>query len=98
MSIYGAPGATLEASVGYTTGSLGTIRVRIVNTPSGATFLAATTTGVTEAPTGSGVYFWTGAAPTTDGVYTIYWDLGSDASIVATEDLYITSSAVGFGR
>ncbi len=92
MSIYAATGATIEASVAYLTGVLGTLRVRIVNTPAGATFLAATTTGVTEAPTGSGVYFWTGAAPTTAGTYTIYWDLGSDATIVATEDLVVTLS------
>lgn len=88
-----APGATLEASVGYATGVLGILRVRIVNTPAGATFLAATTTGVTEAPAGGGIYFWTGPGPTTAGTYTIYWDLGSDATIIATEDLLVTSTA-----
>jgi len=97
MTIYASPAGTLEASIGYgTTGLVGTIRITITDTPTGAVFLASTTVGITESGT-RGVYFWTGTGPSTAGTYTVFWDLGSDATTIGSEDLIVTSSAPGAG-
>lgn len=67
-----APGATFEAwKDGYATGLTGTLGVRI-KTAAGASFLARTTTGITEDVTG--VYKRSFTAPTTQGDYVLVWD------------------------
>jgi hypothetical protein len=97
MTIYASPAGTLEASIGYgTTGLVGTIRITITDTPTGAVFLASTTTGITESGT-RGVYFWTGTGPSTAGTYTVFWDLGSDATTIGSEDLVVSTSSPSVG-
>lgn len=95
MTVYAAPGATFEASVANgTTGLTGTIGVRISNLATDVDFLARTTTGITEYPTGSGLYARAfTAAPTTGGTYAIIWDTGGATPIYAREDLIVTYSA-----
>lgn len=90
MSIYAKGGATIEALLqAVTPGQVGTYRVSIVDTPSGATFLAPTTSGIVENPTGSGIYAWSGTAPATVGQYAIIWDAGTSSNVLGVEDLII---------
>ena len=68
MTIYASPSATIEAALqGAATGLVGTLGVRIIDTPSGATFLARTTTGIVENVAGSGIYIWSAASIVADG-------------------------------
>lgn len=97
MTIYAAPGGTLEASLTWPlSGLAGTIGVRIIDTPSGSTILARTTSGIVENPAGSGLYYFSGTAPTIAGSYSVIWDDGSVApGHTATDDLIVTYSAPG---
>lgn len=96
MSVTVAPGATVEASYqGATAGT--TVFIRVVDTPSGSTFLARTSTGVVNNPVGSKLYFYTFTAPTTAGTYALIWDEGTTGSPTAMEDLVVTSSIAGGG-
>jgi hypothetical protein len=93
VSIYAVAGATIEAVLlSDTSGQAGTYRVSILDTPSGSYFLNPTSSGVTEKPTGSGVYGWSGTAPNAVGQYSIIWDSGTTAGVVAIEDLLITAN------
>lgn len=77
------------------TGLVGTLGVRIIDTPSGSTFLARTTTGIVENPAGSGLYEWSGAGPTTAGTWSVIWDDGSlTPGHTAIEELVVTSTAL----
>lgn len=95
MTIFAAPGATVEAALQWTvTGLVGTLGVRIIDTPSGSTFLARTTAGIVENPAGSGLYEWSGAGPTTAGTWSVIWDDGATTpGHTAIEELVVTSTA-----
>jgi hypothetical protein len=73
-------------------GLAGTIRISIVDTPNGAVFLHPTTIGIVENPADSGLYHWAGTAPTTNGTYSIIWDRGSNANLIAVEELVVSGS------
>lgn len=68
--IYASAGSTFEAVVdGFPTGLVGTLGVRILDTPGGAVVLARTTAGIAEAPAGSGLYGVSLTAPVAVGSY-----------------------------
>jgi len=93
MSIYATGGATIEAVLfALETGRVGTYRVSILNTPGTSYFLNPTAAGISENPSGSGLYAWTGTAPVTIGQYSIVWDAGTTSGVLGTEDLYITAT------
>ena len=96
MTIFAAPSGTVEAGLQWdVSGLVGTIGIRIIDTPAGATFLARTTAGIAENPAGSGLYEWSGSAPSTAGSYSVIWDDGSATpGHVALEELIVTSTAV----
>jgi hypothetical protein len=96
MTIYAAPGGDLEASLLTAmpggSGLVGTIRVSIVDTPAGATFLAPTTSNIVENPPSSGLYHWSGSAPGGPGRYSIIWDRGSSSELIAVEELVLSGT------
>jgi len=93
VSIYAVGGATIEATLfALETGRVGTYRVSILNTPGSTYFLNPTTAGIAEQPASSGLYSWSGTAPTTVGQYSVVWDAGTTSQVLATEDLIVTSS------
>lgn len=96
MTIFAAPGATVEAALQWpVTGLVGTLGVRIIDTPSGSTFLARTTAGIVENPAGSGLYEWSGAGPTTAGTWSVIWDDGATTpGHTAIEELVVTSTII----
>jgi hypothetical protein len=96
LTIFAAPGATVEAALQWpVTGLVGTLGVRIIDTPSGSTFLARTTAGIVENPVGSGLYEWSGTGPTTAGTYSVIWDDGATTpGHTALEELVCTSTAI----
>lgn len=90
--IHARPETTFEAQAdGFATGLAGTIGVRIIDTPAGTTITARTTTGITEAPAGSGLYSVLLTAPATAGDYSIVWDTGGGAPTWAREELHVTT-------
>lgn len=92
MSIYAQPGASFETSAtGFPTGLVGTIGVRI-NDGAGATTTARVTAGITEFPSGSGIYVKTLTAPSVAGQYQVVWDDGGTPAEWAVEDLVVTST------
>jgi len=93
MSIYATGGATIEATLfALESGQVGTYRVSILNTPGSTYFLNPTTSGISESPASTGLYSWSGTAPTTVGQYSVVWDAGTTSQVLATEDLIITST------
>ena len=96
MTVYAAPGSGIEASLLMAmpggSGLAGTIRISIINTPVGVTFLAPTTAGINENPAGSGLYHWAGTAPATSGRYSIIWDRGTSIDLIAVEELVISGT------
>lgn len=94
MTIYAAPGATVEATVqGFPTGLAGTARYRVLDN-AGATTSGPTTTGISEYPSGSGFYTVSFTAPTTAGAYSILWDTGTlGPTTSAAEDLIVSYSS-----
>lgn len=96
MTIFAAPGATAEAALQWpVTGLVGTLGVRIIDTPSGSTFLARTTAGIVENPAGSGLYEWSGTGPSTSGTWSLIWDDGAlTPGHCAVEELVVTSTAL----
>lgn len=93
MTVYAAPNSTIEASLqANNSGGVGTYRISIVDTPSGMVFLPATTGGIVERPTGSGLYHWSGPGPARRGTYSIIWDSGSTSGVLATEELVVSGS------
>lgn len=86
-----APSATFEAVCDFGQTGL-TPGVRILDN-AGATTTARVTAGITEYPSGSGIYYVSLTAPATAGQYTIAWDNGTQtAGNFATEDLLVTTS------
>lgn len=93
MSIYVRPGATFETSAaGFATGRTGTVGVRL-NDGAGGTTTSRTTAGISEFPSGSGIYIKTLTAPTVAGQYQVVWDDGGSPALYAVEDVTVTSSA-----
>lgn len=89
-----AVSATFEAtSSNFASGLTGSMRVRILDNAGGTT-TAATTSGIAEFPSGSGVYYVSLTAPSTPGQYSIVWDTGTlSPYTTAVEDLTVTVSA-----
>lgn len=95
MTVYVGPNSSFEASLFAAdsgTGLVGTLRVSVIDPPSGLTITSPTTAGIVERPTGSSLYHWVGTSPANQGSYRIVWDLGSDATLVAVEDLMVTGA------
>jgi len=94
MSIHAQPGATFEVGAsGLASGLVGTIGVRIIDTPTGTTLLARTTSGINEQPPGSGYYTVTLTAPTAQGTYSVVFDTGViSPSTVRVVDLVVVGS------
>jgi hypothetical protein len=98
MTIYAPPATTIEAALtGASTGLVGTLGIRILDTPSGVTFLARTTAGIVENPAGSGIYEWSGTGPSTAGTYSVVWDTGGATPVFTQEDLVVTFSPIPGG-
>lgn len=96
MSIYAIPSTTFQAVVnGVPTGLTGTLGVRLLNlgvTPPSTT-IARQTSGITENPSGSGVYVVSLTAPATIGEYLVVWDTGTTTpSTTASEELFVTGT------
>jgi len=92
--IYSAPSSSFEATLdGAPTGLTGTLGVQILDTPGNNVVLGRTTGGISEAPTGSGIYSVALAAPATQGTYSVVWDTGGGTPVYASEDLVVTSTA-----
>lgn len=93
MPIYAEPGATFEATVDNApTGLTGTIGVRVLDTPGATIITARTTAGISENPSGSGIYSVALAAPNTLGTYSVVWDTGGGAPVYTSEDLFVTDT------
>lgn len=68
--------------------------VRILDN-AGATTTARVTAGISEYPSGSGIYYVSLTAPATAGQYTIAWDNGTQtAGNFATEDLLVSAADI----
>jgi hypothetical protein len=90
--MYQAPSASFEASMGpTTTGLTGTIGVLIDDGVSTIS-VVRTTVGITEYPTGSGIYRVVLTAPASAGQYRILWDDGGTPARYSEEDLDVISS------
>lgn len=96
MAIYVAPGAAFKATaVGFDTGLVGTIGVRILDDV-GGTATARVTTGIIETPAGSGFYVASLTAPTAGGQYAVFFDTGVvSPTTTSAEDLIVTSTTPG---
>lgn len=86
--------ALFEARViGFPTGELGQVGVRILDNE-GGTVLPRTTLGITEDPAGSGSYVVVLRAPRDAGDYTVFWDWDGGSTPIpshtAGEDLIVT--------
>ena len=99
MAIYSLPGATFEAGAqGFPTGLIGTIGVRVLDTPAGTTVIARTTAGIAEQPAGSGYYTVSLTAPVTAGTYSVVWDTGSvTPDTTAMDELIVTHTLPAAG-
>lgn len=73
-------------------GLAGTIRISIIDTPSGDVILMPTVVGIVENPAGSGLYHWAGVAPVAQGIYSIIWDRGAGQQLIAAEELVVSGS------
>lgn len=97
MTIYISPDVPLEATLDSVyTGLVGQVRISIIDTPNGVTYLEPTTENIFEVPPGSGIYSWTGRSPATPGQYTIYWDTEvpeEGPEEIAVEDLFVQGIA-----
>jgi hypothetical protein len=97
MTIYISPDAPLEATLDSVyTGLVGQVRISIIDTPNGVTYLEPTTQNIFEVPPHSGIYSWTGRSPSVPGQYTIYWDTGEPIEgpeMIAVEDLLVEGIA-----
>jgi hypothetical protein len=95
MSITATAGTTFEATADQApTGLVGTIGVQIQD-GQGTAVLARHTTGIVEAPAGSGIYTATMTAPAVAGQYVVVWDTGGVSPVYKSEDLAVTGVTVG---
>lgn len=88
-----APTTSFETSIDWgITGLTGTLRVSLLDGDGGTT-VAATTSGITEFPTGSGRYEVNLTAPSTTGQYFVLWDNGTQTpgNVAAGDDILVTS-------
>lgn len=94
MTLFAAPGSTVEISVvNFPTGLTGTVRYRLLDNQ-GATTSGPTTSGISEYPSGSGLYTASLTVPSTAGEYTILWDTGTlGPGTTAAESLTVSYSA-----
>lgn len=82
--------AIVESAAGFTSGLVGTLGFQIIDPPAGTLIQARSTTAITEYPTGSGIYWKVGTAPSTDGEFAAVWDdtttwtMDGDALVVAS--------------
>lgn len=90
-TLYATPGATFEAFL-QGVPSTPTVRVRVVDTPSGSTVYGPSSTGVVENPAGSGLFYVALAAPLVVGTYAVQWDYNVATPVAA--DLLVVSGAV----
>lgn len=92
--IYSRPAAQFEALLsGAPTGLVGTLGVRIIDTPAGTTVLARTTAGIAEQPPGSGIYSVALTAPNVEGSYSVVWDTGGGSPVFSAEELVVSGAA-----
>lgn len=96
MTIYATPNSTYKATLSAQDypGLVGTVGVE-VTTDGGSTVTARTTAGITEYPLLSGIYHYTGTAPSSIGGYIVLWDTGGATPIYASEDLIVAANPVG---
>lgn len=90
-----APGGSYEAVLeSGISGLVGTVAIGLLD-PDGDLIDSLLTTGITERPAGSGIYFAARTAPVIAGVYTILWSLDgtTDPDQVSTDTLTVTSSS-----
>lgn len=94
--MYAKPSEILEVTAeGGASGLVGTLGVQIINPSTNTVVTARTTSGINEAPTGSGLYFTKITAPVSPGTYAIIWDKGSiTPGAVAYELLIVNSGGV----
>jgi hypothetical protein len=93
--IYARPADTFDATTnGAPTGLTGTLGVRVIDQPAGATMLARTTAGISEQPPGSGIYSVTLIAPAIAGSYLVVWDTGGATPVYASEELQVAGVTV----
>lgn len=98
MSITTITGTTFPAVLdGAPTGQAGTIGVQIVTAVGGTVTVPRTTSGITEAPAGSGIYTVTLTAPAA-GSYEVLWDTGGGTPTYAVEELLVTAAAEPHGN
>lgn len=90
---YVKPGETFEAVADNApTGLVGTIGVRIIDTPGTTVITPRTTAGITEVPAGSGFYSASLTAPSDKGTYSVVWDTGGATPQYAREELRVVSN------
>lgn len=90
-----SPGAAFKTSYQAASGLAGSLRTRLVDNQ-GTTVIAATT-GATEYPAGSGVYYRSISVPgsTPTGQYAALWDTGTPSpASTAGEDVWVVGSTV----
>jgi len=91
-----ASGSFITSISGAPTVRVGISGVRLI-TAAGTTPTGRATTGITEYPSGSGIYFKTMTAPATPGNYFVMWDTGSvTPSTVISEELLVLAGPVLF--
>ena len=84
--------------VGFPTGLVGTVGVRILDNVGGTT-LARATAGITESPAGSGSYIVALTAPGTAGEYAVFWDTGAvGPSTTASSPLFVAASVLALAE
>ena len=100
--IYSKPSVSFEAAAsGFDTGLTGTLAVRVTDGQTGTT-IARTTVGITEFPSGSGIYGVTLTAPSGTGQYQVVWDDGTnwaseELTVTFTGSVYVVPASVGGG-
>lgn len=100
--IYSKPLVSFEAAAsGFDTGLTGTLAVRVTDGQTGTT-IARTTVGITEFPSGSGIYGVTLTAPSGTGQYQVVWDDGTnwaseELTVTFTGSVYVVPASVGQG-
>jgi hypothetical protein len=93
--IYSLPSTTFQAVLtGAPTGLTGSsLTVRVLNTATGSDAIAETSSGITENPSGTGIYIASLTAPSAIGEYVVIWK--ATASSVVTrvaEELFVTGT------
>lgn len=77
---------TLISAAGFDSGLSGSIGYRIIDPPTGILIQARSTTGISEYPAGSGIYWKQGTAPAATGSYASVWDGGTPTKYAIDTD------------